>query len=106
MKQEQQQVPIAKDSTNAPYWVCWPLHLTIEEIKSPDAIIHRFFQQYTLAEIRMLLQDWLQIVFEQRAEAAGYVSLCRDVERLIEALFMTQRNEQSESILELLEAHN
>lgn len=102
MKQEQQ-VPLAKDSTNAPHWVSWPLQLTLQEIADPQAVIDRFFHQYTLAEVRMLLQDWLSVVIETQRDVGGYMSLCNDMVRFIEAVFMTQRNELAVRVLAEIE---
>ncbi|PZF71142.1 hypothetical protein [Taibaiella soli] len=98
MKQEQQ-LPLAKDSTNAPHWVGWPLQLTVQEIADPQTVIDRFFHQYTLAEVRMLLQDWLLTVIDTQQDVGGYVSLCNDMVRFTEAVFMTQGNELAARVL-------
>lgn len=102
-KQDPQEMPsLAKDTTNAPFWVSWPLRLTVQEIKAPQPVIDNFFRLYTLAEIRMLLQDWLLETLKQNKEASGYVWLCNDVERFIEAVFMVQHNALSEQVGEMV----
>lgn len=103
MKQEQQ-TPLAKDSTNAPHWVGWPLQLTVQEIADPQMVVDRFFQQYTLAEVRMLLQDWLSAAVETQQDVGGYVSLCGDMVRFVEAVFMSQGNELAVRVRAAVEA--
>lgn len=72
-----------------PEWHNNPLRLTIAEIETPQKVIQRFFDRYSLPQIRACLKDMLfDAIWMDDNDAPEHISTHDDVEKLIEAAWL------------------
>jgi len=64
--------------------------LTPDQMKVPELVINDFFEKYKLKSLRIHLQEWL--LNTQESELPFFIAVSRDIEKILEAVFIMNKN--------------
>jgi hypothetical protein len=94
--------------TEFPKWHLKPLRLSIVEIDNPASVLDFFFTCYDLPDLRACLKEMLHDSLRaEGADAASHVSTHRDLEKLVEAVWVIHnQNNNNTSIKKQGLSHN
>lgn len=83
-----------------PIWHDQPLSLTVSEIEDPKSVLDFFFTCYDLQDIRACLKELLHDSLRaEGADATSHVSTHRDLEKLVEAVWVIHDQNNNSSAI-------
>lgn len=86
-------------TSNYPDWHHLPLRLTLEEMDNPKMVLENFFTGYHLPQAREYLKQlMLDALRAEDISAIDHVTFCDDLEKLVEGVWMLQKETASNSI--------